>query len=92
MIEYITGFTRNEDYYNEIFTLLNKRINHNQLNKVILSRNITLFSKILENCDESDRKEFFIKNETIISKFLKESHWQKGLRLFQLFVQSWKNV
>ena len=82
-------FVRNEDFYREITQYLSKRININELNKIILSRNISLLSKLLENCTQLDKKEFYIDNKDKIINSLQEAHWTKGEKFFNLFIQSW---
>ena len=70
------SFVRNEDYYKEVSEYLLSQMNDNQLNKIIISRNVSLFSKILENCNHNDKHEFFIKRKDNIIKFLNETDWK----------------
>ena len=89
----VYSFVRNEFYYKEISNYLNNnkyKMNDSILNRIILTRNISLLSNILENCNQQDKLNYFVKNENSICQFLKQSHWSKGLKLFQLFVKSWE--
>ena len=89
----VYSFVRNQDYYKEISQYLNNEniiINENELNKVILTKNVSLFSSMLENCTSKEKNQFFIAKQENIVTFLKEVGWKKGLSLFSLFVDSWK--
>ena len=88
----VYSFVRNEYYYKEIAFYLSDRykMNDSMLNPIILSKNISLFSNMLENCNTYDKENYFLKQENEICTFLKESHFTKGLKLFQLFVKKWK--
>ena len=86
----VYSFVRNEDYYNEITGHLSKQINFNIINNLIISRNMSLFAKILENCDELDKITVFIKQKDNIIQFLQETGWKKGEKLFNLFLESWQ--
>ena len=82
---------RNEDYYKEISNYLNKKSDYDSiLKKIILSRNVSLFCKILDTCNDNDKNEYFLKNENSIFKFLKENDWKNGQKIFKLFVDCWK--
>ena len=72
------------------YPYLHNKMNNNDLNKIILSRNLALFCQMLENCSKYDKYQFFIKQQNTIETFLKENDWQKGLKLCGLFVGSWK--
>lgn len=64
-------------------------MNIGELNKIILSQNMSLLSKLLENCNEIDKKQFFINNQDKIIDLLQEGSWKKGKKLFELFIHSW---
>ena len=84
------SFVRNEDYYKEVSEYLTKSMDINEINQIIVSRNISSFSKMLENCSDDDKKNVFIKQQDKIKQFLNETHWKKGLKLFDLFLKSWQ--
>ena len=86
----VYSFVRNKEYYNEISLFLNKKMNSKEINKIILSQNLSLFSMVLENSSKYDQTEYLMKNKENIVKFLNQSDWKKGLKLFKLFVNRWE--
>ena len=89
VLNFLYSFVRNEDYYKEVSSYLTSKLDTNTLYPVIISRNMTLFANMLLNCNSYDKDEFFIKEKDQIVVFLKEANWKKGLKLFNLYINSW---
>ena len=83
-------FVRNEDYYEQLLSFDNKYYSkENEIYKIILSQNMSLFYVMLQNYNPKRNNNYLYKNGETIIKFLNENQWHKGLKLFKMFHQSW---
>ena len=91
----VYSFRRKEELYHKID---NNLLEYNTSDKIlqliydmVLSHTLSKFSNYLENVT-NDEKNIILNNQDIICESLKDSKWNKGLKLFQIVIAKWKNI
>ena len=93
----IYSVLRNEDYFKQLY-LLNNNFNinkiefenqlNNQIKRIILTKNMSQFSKLLQDCNQNEMK-FIIVNQKNIKQFIQDNQWKKGSELFDSVLKIW---
>ena len=95
----IYSFVRNKHYYTEINDLIvniDKKFETNKLNKIkeiekiAVQRNVSLMYTLLQGTNETEKTHFWIEKESQLRKMFVKNRWEKGLKLYDLFLNSWK--
>lgn len=85
------GFVRKEDFFYQLNTLVtdeNEETKLKQIQKMIVSNNMSQFSSFLQNCNKFE-KQCVVNNKSKIRDYIAQGKWKKGQRLFDLVLQAW---
>ena len=89
----IYSFVRKQDLFEKIYLNCNNynitkngKLIENKLRKMIVTQNLTQFSKYFESISKDELK-YIQLNKKVLLGFLKQNEWKRGLKLFEIYVK-----